>query len=76
MVGSTQSTGIVTRACRLSGHESQQPSRPPIIHDRPTGHTRERELITQVVNRDNLTTVILGLNPTGDHSFVWLPKAC
>ncbi len=47
-----------------------------IHHDRPMVHTRDREPVTQVVVWNNLTTEILGSNPTGVHSLMRLPKAC
>ncbi len=48
---------------------------PPYI-DIPMVHTRDREPVTQVVRRWLNSREVLGSNPTGVHSWVWLPKAC
>ncbi len=47
-----------------------------ILHDRPMVNIRDREHVTQVVKWNNLTTEILGSNPTCVHWLVWFPKAC
>ncbi len=67
--------------CNTSMSSKWYKSHPPsgtslsFIH-RPMVHTWDRDSVTQVVKWFNLTTEILGSNPTGVHSLVWLPKAC
>ncbi len=38
--------------------------------------TRDREPVAQVVRRWLDLQEMMGSNPTGVHSLVWLPKAC
>ncbi len=47
-----------------------------VLHHRPMVHTRDRESATQVVELNKLSTEVLGLDPTGVHSLLRLPKAC
>ncbi len=47
-----------------------------VLYDRPMVYTRDHEPVTRVVEWNNLTTEILGSNPTGVHSLVRFPKAC
>ncbi len=64
------------RFSRVGGAYAHLDKNLPILHDRPMVHTRGRGPVTQVVEWNNLTTGILGSNPTGVHSLVRLPKAC
>ncbi len=48
----------------------------PIIHEIPMVHTRVREPVVQLARRWLGSQEVLGSNPPGIHSKVWLPKSC
>ncbi len=73
----TNGTGIVTRVCHPSRHKSHMPSRTSTSYiDIPMVHTRDRQLVAEVVRRWLDSQEVLGSNPVAFHSLVWLPKPC
>ncbi len=76
-VVSCQLTGIVTRACRPSGHKSHIPARTSQSYiNIPMVHTRDREPVAQKAKRWLDQQEVLRSNPTRVHSLVGLPKSC
>ncbi len=67
----------MVRICRPSGHKSRLPLQTsPSYIDIPMVHIRDSESEAYVVRQWLDWHEVLGSNPTGVLSLVWLPKSC